>query len=82
MAFPQQRPVLSHDLVRQLCGDLLDWKINAILETGADPEELEEAVAWASGEDDVMGEERKKLSGHVADIYDILTADEEPDERP
>jgi hypothetical protein len=66
-----------HDEVRRLCGDIVDWKLNAIVATGATVAEIEEAVAWVSGADDVMGEERKPLSGKVAEVYDILTADDE-----
>jgi hypothetical protein len=68
---------LSHDDVIRLCRDILDWKVHAILALGASIEDLEEAVAWASGEDDMMGKERKPLSGVVAEIYDVLTSDDE-----
>ena len=66
-----------------MAGETGDSKVAAILATGATLEDLEEAVAWASGESDVMGEERLPLSGRAAVIYDILTADEayEEDER-
>ncbi len=43
------------------------------------------ALAWALGESDVMGEERKALDGKVRQIYEILAADEvslaDPSER-
>ena len=68
---------LGHDDVRRICGDVVDSTVEAIIETGATLEELEEAIAWASGEDDVMGEERKPLTGRAAEVYDILAADEE-----
>jgi len=67
----------SHDEVRHLCGDIADWKVTAILATGADLDDIGAAVAWAAGEDDVMGEERRPLSGSAAAVYDILIADEE-----
>lgn len=74
---------LTHDLIVGIAGDTSDAKVAAILATGATVEDLEEAVAWASGESDVMGEERLPLSGLVSAVYDILTADEanEEDER-
>jgi hypothetical protein len=72
---------LGHDELRRLCGDIVDWKIAAIEQLHATPEEVEEAVAWAAGEDDVMAAERKPLSGRVAAVYDILTADDEDDVR-
>jgi hypothetical protein len=42
--------------VREIVGDLDDAKIAAILATGANAEQLEEAMAWAAGESDVMGD--------------------------
>jgi hypothetical protein len=79
---PGGAPKLSVEDVRHVCGDLLDWKVNAILGTNATIGDLEAAVAWLEGEDDVMGEERRPLTGASAQVYDILAADEEfPDER-
>jgi hypothetical protein len=71
---------LGPEEIRRLCGDILDWQVEAILETGADAEDLTEALAWYGGQDDVMGEERKPLSGAAGRIYDVLQAGEEPDE--
>lgn len=67
----------THADVLHLCGDIADWKVAAILATGADLDEIEAAVAWDAGEDDVMGEERRPLSGAAAAVYDILIADED-----
>jgi hypothetical protein len=72
---------LSHADVAGVCGDILDWKIKAIIESGATLSELEAASAWASGADEVLGEEREPLTGATASVYEILTADEEFDER-
>jgi hypothetical protein len=45
--------------------------------------ELEEAAAWMSGESDVMGELERPLAGVVAQVCEILSADEElPEDRP
>ncbi len=62
--------------VLEILGPMPDERIAAILATGATVRELEEAAAWATGESDVMGELRRPVSGPVADVYDILTADE------
>ena len=43
-------------------------------------EEIEEAVAYATGEDDIMGEERIPLIGRAAEVYEIITADEAVEE--
>jgi len=69
---------LSPQAVRQLCGDIDDWKLAAIVGSGAGIQALEEALAWFNDEDDVMGEERKPLVGDAAALYEILTADATP----
>jgi len=56
---------------------LADARITAIVATGATIVQLEEAAAWAAGESDAMGELERPVSGPVAAIYDILTAEEE-----
>jgi hypothetical protein len=66
--------------IRRLCGDVQDWKIAAVLARQATLADLEEAVAWQAGLDDEMGAERKSLEGSVAELYDILTADEPSDD--
>ena len=67
---------VTHEMVVGLIGEIGNAKIAAILAAGPTPEDLEEAVAWAAGESDVMGEERLPLTGVAARVYDILTADE------
>jgi hypothetical protein len=71
------RRLLDHDDVRRIAGDVGDAKIAAILATRASCDELEEAIAWASGESDVMGEARLPLSGTVGQLYDILVQNED-----
>jgi hypothetical protein len=44
--------------------------------------EIEDAVAYAEGEDDVMGEARIPLIGRAAEVYEIITADQAMDEEP
>ena len=46
---------LTHDGVTSVAGELTDAKVARIIATGATIEELEEAVAYAACEDDVMG---------------------------
>lgn len=67
---------LTHELIVRIAGETSDAKLAAILASRATVEDLEEAVAWASGESDVMGKERLPLSGLASLVYDILTADE------
>jgi hypothetical protein len=68
---------LTYDEVLRLCGDLQDSTAQAIVNSGGSVSDLEIALAWAGGEDDVMGEERKPLEGIPAVIYDILSRDRE-----
>ncbi len=63
---------LKHDDVARLVGDLEDVKIVEILAIAPTLEELEEAVAWAESESDVMGKLEKSLSGAAARVYEIL----------
>lgn len=71
---------LTHDVIRDIVGDIEDAKAAAIIATGATAEDLEEAVAWASGESDMMGDMERPLAGVIAQVYDILTAEEELEE--
>ena len=75
----QQRPQagLTHEAILRIAGDISDAKAAAVEATGATLEELEEAAVWAMGENDVMGKLRLPLSGRIAELYDILTADED-----
>jgi hypothetical protein len=70
---PAGRRRITHADIARLLGDIDEAKAAAIAATGASLEELEEAFAYAQGEDDVMGEARKPLTGRAAEIYEILT---------
>jgi hypothetical protein len=70
------KPGLTRAEILRVAGDIGDAKVAAIEASGARLEELEEAVAWAAGESDVMGELRLPLVGRTSALYDILTADE------
>jgi hypothetical protein len=73
---------LTPQVVRDIAGDLDDAKIAAVLATGASAEQLEEAIAWASGDSDVMGDLERPLAGVVVRLYDILmTGEELPEHR-
>jgi hypothetical protein len=62
--------------ILDIAGAIDDAKVAAIERSGATAEQLEEAVAWASGLSGVMSKERHPLSGVVEQLYVILTADE------
>ena len=63
--------------VRRLCGEILDWKVDAIIATGAQVADLEKAMAWLEGADDVMGEARAPLDGAAAAVFDLLASGED-----
>ncbi len=76
------KPGLTHEQVVGVAGRIDDVRVAEIIATGATIEELEEAVAWASGESDVMGDLRLRASPVVGEVYEILTAEEKlADER-
>jgi hypothetical protein len=76
----------DHSLTREdvisVAGEMADARIAAIIATGATLAELEEAVAFAAGENDVMGDMRRPAAGRVADVYDILTIEEAFEDEP
>jgi len=79
---PDERPStavtgLGRAEILDIAGAIDDAKVAAIERSGATTEQLEEAVAWASGLSGVMSKERHPLSGVVAQLYEILTADED-----
>jgi hypothetical protein len=79
---PKQRPATLAE-IRQMVGDIEAAKLEAILATGATLSQIKEAMAWASGESDVLGGEfERPLSGPVAAVYAILASELPPlDER-
>jgi hypothetical protein len=52
----------------------------AILATGATYSEIEQAMALAAGADEALGETPHPLEGRVAAVYELLSAEQEPDE--
>jgi hypothetical protein len=63
--------------VRRLCGEILDWKVDAILASGADVADLIIAVARMTGADDAAGEQTPPLEGKAAEVYDLLVNGED-----
>lgn len=66
--------------VRRLCGEVSDETVIEILAAGASLADLEAAVAWLQGRSETMGEEPHRLEGAAARIYDLLLAEELPEE--
>ncbi len=67
---------LTHEQITGVVGKIDDMRAAEIIATGATIEELEEAVAWATRESDVMGDRRLRGSPVVGKVYDLLTAEE------
>jgi hypothetical protein len=69
-------PVTSSTQVRHLVGQVADDTILAILESGASIEELEVVASYLQGEGNQVDRLGHPMTGKVAQLYDILTADE------
>jgi hypothetical protein len=72
----------SRDDVIRIAGALEDAKIVDILALKPTVSELEQAVLWAEGEGDLLARKGHQLVGVVAEIVDVLTADEEDEPEP
>ena len=68
---------LGHTDIVAIAGDIDDAKAAAIAGLGATADQLEEAVAWASGLGGDLGKEGRRPSDLVCQLYDILTGDED-----
>jgi hypothetical protein len=67
------RQTLTREQVVAVVGELSDARMAAVLKTGANLDELEEAAALVAGASDVVGHEGHKTSRIVAELYDILS---------
>lgn len=67
---------LTREKIIDIVGPLEDDQIAAILATGASVADVMEAFAWLS-EDEYLGNAlQRPMSGVVAEVYEILQADE------
>lgn len=69
------------DDAKRLLGDADDSKIAEVLAVQPTIWELEEAAIWHRGDGDVLGKKGYPLSGKAAQIFEILSADDEDDTR-
>ena len=63
--------------VRRLCGDVVDWKVSAIIASGASINDVELAMARLTGADDILRYRPEPLDGPAAIVYDLLVAGED-----
>ena len=73
-------PIASAADILHLAGPLDDETVAEILRLGASIEELEIATRYARGEGDLVDRAGHPLSGRVAQLYEILSAEQEPEE--
>lgn len=67
----------GHNDLLRLVADLDDSKALEILALGPTVAEAEEAALWAAGNGDILAQAGHPLTGIAAQIFEILTADEE-----
>jgi hypothetical protein len=65
------------DELRAIAGNLDDEKVIDILNLQPTFAELEQAILWASGDGDLLAKGGHPMTGKVAEIVEILTADED-----
>jgi hypothetical protein len=78
----QQSEMASQEDAKRILGDLDDAKMIEILALNPSPADLEQAAIWATGDGDVLARSGHPLAGVIAEIVDILTADEEEEPAP
>ncbi|HSK39336.1 MAG TPA: hypothetical protein VK943_06185 [Arenibaculum sp.] len=70
---------LTRDQVIEICGRLDDMRIADIIATGATPAELMEARVWLASDDYLGGDLGRSASGRVAQLIELLRADQDDD---
>ncbi|WGF90760.1 hypothetical protein [Marinivivus vitaminiproducens] len=66
--------------ITAILGPVDEALIAAIVQTGASAEELAQAWAWVCADDALIGEGRPLPSGRVAELIDLLIAEDDRDE--
>jgi hypothetical protein len=77
---PMRGRMATESDLHQILGDIDDGTALAILALKPSVAQLEEARVWLNGAGGVFGKEHRPLDGVVAEIFDMLTVEEE--ERP
>jgi hypothetical protein len=78
----QQSETASQEDAKRILGDLDDAKMIEILALNPSLADLEQAAIWATGDGDVLARSGHPLAGVIAEIVDILAADEEEEPPP
>lgn len=69
--------IMTREDVVSVLGPMDEMLIADILSTGASFEDLREAWAWLNGDEALMGEGRPLPGTRVAELIDLLDADED-----
>ncbi len=64
--------------LQQILGDMDDETAVAILALDPNVEQIEEVGVWISGDEDILGKERRPVDTVVAQILDLVEIEEEP----
>jgi predicted phosphoribosyltransferase len=85
---PKEQPAMTVgqivrdlDEVKRIVGDIDDAKGMAILALKPEISQIEQAVEWAEGAAEALAKSGHPLTAKVAEIYDLLTVDEEEEPR-
>lgn len=73
------RPATAGEILA-ICGHIEDQAVLDIIATGATADEVLEAHTWLMADDRLGPELRRRPSGRVGQVCDVLTADEEAEE--
>ena len=67
---------VTKEQIFDIVGRLSDERVTDIIATGATPAEVTEAFAWLTEDEYLGGQLERPLSGVVAEVYEILRAEE------
>lgn len=70
-----------HEDLTRVLGNLDDAEIVEILTLHPTVSEVEQAALWLAGEGEILATQGHTLSGVVAEIVDIVTGDEEDEDK-
>ncbi|GGD71294.1 MULTISPECIES: hypothetical protein [Rhizobium] len=73
--------IMTADDVIAVLGPADETLVAEVIATGATKTELAEAFAWANNDEALMGEGRRLPTGRVAALVDLLSAEEEEQDR-
>lgn len=73
---------ITREDLHSLIGDIDEMTAVEILALRPTVRDIEQAAMWVAGQGDILSREGEPLAGVAAQIFDILTADEEEEPPP